>query len=82
MTDDDRTWIRSLPLLFTASVLLIAGAFSFWKNGNDTLSITAASVGVFLLGTWSATAVADWSKHHRITRNNSKDVASKQEEQR
>lgn len=57
--------MKSLPLLFTASILLIVGAFSFAKNGNPTLSMTAASVGVFLLGTWSATAVADWSKSHR-----------------
>lgn len=65
MTDDDRAWVKTLPLLLTASILLLAGAFMFWKQGNSVLSNAAAAVGVFLLGSWAATAIADWSKHHR-----------------
>lgn len=65
MTDDDRAWVKTLPLLLTASILLIAGAFMFWQQGNTVLSNAAAAVGVFLLGAWSATAIADWSKTHR-----------------
>lgn len=65
MTDNDKTWVKTLPLLLTASLLLIAGALAIWKQGNNVLSISCAAVGVFLLGTWSATAVADWSKYHR-----------------
>lgn len=68
LTSEDRTFIRSLPLLLTASVLLIAGAYFFFTKENSVLSIAAATAGVFLLGMWSATAVSDWSKHHRATR--------------
>jgi hypothetical protein len=66
MTDSDRDFIKSLPLLLTAAVLLIIGAYTFWVKGNNTLSIAVAAVGVFLLGSWSATAIADWSKTHRM----------------
>jgi drug/metabolite transporter superfamily protein YnfA len=71
MTDDDKSWIKSLPLLLTAAILLIIGAYSFWAKGNNTLSIAVASVGVFVLGAWSSTAVADWSKTHRGSKGES-----------
>ena len=65
MTDEDKAWVRTLPLLLVASVLLIAGAFAIWQRGNNVLSISCATVGVFLLGSWAATGIADWSKAHR-----------------
>ena len=67
MTDEGRAWIRTLPLLLVAAVLLIGGAFTFHQQGANDLSISTAAVGVFLLGCWAATAVADWAKAHRRT---------------
>jgi hypothetical protein len=66
VTDTDKDFIKSLPLLLTAAILLIIGAYTFWSKGNNTLSIAVAAIGVFLLGSWSATAIADWSKAHRV----------------
>jgi hypothetical protein len=65
VTEETKAFLRSLPILLLAAVLLLGGAWATWLKGNNTLSTAVAAVGVFLLGSWSATAVADWSKAHR-----------------
>lgn len=56
----DRDWLRSLPLLLTAAILLIAAAWAFFRGNNNTASIAAFSAGLVILGAWLATAVIDW----------------------
>lgn len=59
-TEDDKAWIRALPLLLTGGVLFSAGALIFWQKGDTTASIAAMTIGVVLTSMWAATAVIDW----------------------
>lgn len=66
MTDNDRAWLRSLPLLLSAGVLMIAGAFAFFKADDQIASVAAFTAGLMLLGSWVATAIIDWHQNlHR-----------------
>lgn len=60
MTDNDRAWVRSLPLLLMSSFLMLGAAWAFFTGKDNTASIAAFSAGLILLGAWLATAVIDW----------------------
>lgn len=60
MTDNERAWIRSLPLLLMSSFLMIGAAWLFFQGKDSTASIAAFSAGLVLLGSWLATAIVDW----------------------
>jgi hypothetical protein len=62
VTDSDRAWLRSLPLLLMASLLMIGAAWAFFRGNDNTASIAAFSAGLILLGAWLATAIIDWSR--------------------
>jgi phosphotransferase system glucose/maltose/N-acetylglucosamine-specific IIC component len=53
-------WVRALPLLLSASILLIGAAWAFAKDRNGTGSVAAFTAGLILLGAWVTTAVVDW----------------------
>jgi hypothetical protein len=53
-------WARALPLLLTASLLMVAAAWAFFAGKDNTASIAAFSAGLLLLGSWLTTAVVDW----------------------
>lgn len=63
MNDEDRAWLRALPLLLTAAIMMIAAAWAFFAGKNNTASIAAFAAGLVILGAWLATAIADW--HNR-----------------
>jgi membrane-bound metal-dependent hydrolase YbcI (DUF457 family) len=60
VTDPDRAWLKSLPLLLTAAILLIAAAWAFFRGQDNTASIAAFAAGLILLGAWLTTAIVDW----------------------
>jgi hypothetical protein len=60
VNDEDKRWVKSLPLLLTAAVLLMFAGFSFFKNGDSTASIASFTAGLVLLGSWATTAIVDW----------------------
>lgn len=60
MNDDDKRWLKALPLLLTAAILLIFAAWSFYKGGDNTASIASFAAGLILLGSWLTTAVVEW----------------------
>jgi protein-S-isoprenylcysteine O-methyltransferase Ste14 len=59
-TEEDRAWVRSLPLLLVGGVLFCAGAALFWEKGDTTASIASMTLGVVLVSVWMATALIDW----------------------
>lgn len=65
MDEEDRKWIRALPLLFTAAILLIFAAWAFFKGGDSTASTASFAAGLLLLGAWLVTAVVDWHTTRR-----------------
>lgn len=65
MNEEDKNWIKSLPLLLTAALLLFGAAWAFYKGNDGTGSIAAFSAGLVMLGVWTTTAVLDWSRDHR-----------------
>lgn len=60
MQDEDRRWLRALPLLLSSSLLLLGGALVFYRAGDNTASTAAFTAGLLLLGAWATTAVVDW----------------------
>lgn len=70
MNQEDKNWVKSLPLLLTAAFLLIGAAWAFYKGKDGTGSIAAFSAGLVLLGAWLTTAIIDW---HRGKRGSSDD---------
>jgi hypothetical protein len=60
MNDEDRAWLRALPLLLMSSLLMIGAAWAFFAGKDNTASIAAFSAGLILLGAWLASAVIDW----------------------
>lgn len=69
MTENERTWVRSLPLLLMSSFLMIGAAWMFFQGKDGTASIAAFSAGLILLGAWLATAVVDWHQGQDRTFN-------------
>jgi predicted membrane protein len=59
-SEEDKRWLRALPLLLAASLLLMGGALAFYRAGDNTASTAAFTAGLLLLGAWAATAVVDW----------------------
>lgn len=59
-TEEDKRWLRALPLLLAAALLLMGGALAFYRAGDNTASTAAFTAGLLLLGAWAATAVVDW----------------------
>jgi hypothetical protein len=53
-------WARSLPLLLTGSLLMVAAAWAFFKGEDNTASVAAFTAGLILLGAWLTTAIVDW----------------------
>jgi membrane protein implicated in regulation of membrane protease activity len=60
MTDNDKAWIRSLPLLMVGGVAFIVGALIFFQKGDAPASISSMTLGVVLVSMWSVTAIGDW----------------------
>jgi hypothetical protein len=60
VTDPERAWLRSLPLLLMSSILMIGAAWAFFAGKDNTASVAAFSAGLILLGAWLTTAVVDW----------------------
>jgi predicted membrane protein len=60
MQDEDKRWLRALPLLLAASILLMGGALVFYQAGDNTASTAAFTAGLLLLGAWATTAIVDW----------------------
>jgi protein-S-isoprenylcysteine O-methyltransferase Ste14 len=67
-TEDDKAWIRALPLLLTGGILFSAGALIFFSKGDTTASIAAMTVGVVLTSMWAATAIIDWHEARKRRR--------------
>jgi thiol:disulfide interchange protein len=69
MTPEERTWLRSLPLLLAGSVLMVAAAWAFFQGEDNTASVAAFTAGLILLGAWLTTAIVDWwaGRPQRIT---------------
>jgi hypothetical protein len=61
MNDSDKNWIRSLPLLLMASILMVGAAWAFFRGKDSTASIASFAAGLILLGAWLTTAIVDWS---------------------
>jgi predicted membrane protein len=59
-SEEDKRWLRALPLLLAASLLLMAGALAFYRAGDNTASTAAFTAGLILLGAWGTTAIVDW----------------------
>ena len=57
-------WRRFLP------VLMIAGAFAFFRADDQIASVAAFTAGLVLLGAWLTTAVVEW--HRNLTRDTPK----------
>jgi RsiW-degrading membrane proteinase PrsW (M82 family) len=64
-TEEDRAWVKTLPLLFLGGVLFAFGTIVFWNKGDTTASIASMTLGVVLMTTWMITAVIDWWEAHR-----------------
>ena len=60
MSEEDRKWVRALPLLLTSSILLVFAAWAFFKGGDTTASTASFAAGLIILGAWVVTAVVDW----------------------
>jgi hypothetical protein len=60
MQEQDRAWLRSLPLLLLGGVLFGAGALAFYRSGDTVASIAAMTLAVVLISQWAATALLDW----------------------
>lgn len=60
MNEPDRTWLRSLPLLLSSGVLMLAGSYAFFIKNDDIASVAAFAAALMLLGAWVTTAVIDW----------------------
>jgi predicted membrane protein len=56
-TEEDKAYIRSLPLLLTGGAAFVGGAFFFWKQGDSTASIAAMTLGVALVSMWTVTEI-------------------------
>jgi predicted membrane protein len=67
-TDEDRAWIRALPLLLTGGIAFCVGALIFWTKGDTTASIASMTVGVVLVSMWAVTAVLDWNEARKRRR--------------
>lgn len=67
MNEPDKAWLRSLPLLLSAAILMIAGAFAFFRAGDQIASIAAFSTALILLGAWIYSVVIehDHATHHK-----------------
>jgi uncharacterized membrane protein HdeD (DUF308 family) len=59
-SEDDKRWLRALPLLLAAALLLLAGSLAFYRAGDNTASTAAFTAGLILLGAWGCTAIVDW----------------------
>jgi predicted membrane protein len=59
-SEEDKRWLRALPLLLASSLLLLGGSFAFYRAGDNTASTAAFTAGLLLLGAWATTAVVDW----------------------
>jgi predicted membrane protein len=60
MEQDDKAWIRALPLLLTGGIVFCIGALIFFQKGDVTASIAAMTLGVVLVAMWATTAIIDW----------------------
>lgn len=60
MENEDKAWLRALPLLMTGGVAFCVGALIFWQKGDTTASIASMTVGVVMVSVWMATALIDW----------------------
>jgi hypothetical protein len=60
----DKAWIRSLPLLLSAAILLMTGAFFYLRDEQGGAATAAMAAGLVVLGAWMATAVIDWHEGH------------------
>jgi putative effector of murein hydrolase LrgA (UPF0299 family) len=58
--EEDKAWLRALPLLLTGGVVFCIGAMIFWQKGDTTASIAAMTLGVVLVTAWMVTALIDW----------------------
>lgn len=60
MTDPDRAWLRSLPLLLSAAVLMLGGSWAFFVREDDIASVAAFAAALMLLGAWTVTQAVAW----------------------
>lgn len=71
MTDNDKAWIRSLPLLMVGGVAFIVGALIFFQKGDAPASISSMTLGIVLVSMWSVTAIGDWWSARRAKEDSS-----------
>jgi predicted membrane protein len=67
-TEEDKAWIRSLPLLLVGGVLFCAGAAIFWNKGDTTASIASMTLGIVLVSMWTVSAIVDWHELRKRSR--------------
>lgn len=57
-----RSWIKTLPLIVLAIVLLGFGSYEFIKLKEPVPAVAALTAGTLVLGIWVTMLVADWEK--------------------
>jgi predicted membrane protein len=60
VNDEDKAWVRTLPLLAVGGVAILVGGFVFWQKGDSTASIAAMTLGVMFLSMWATTEIVEW----------------------
>jgi hypothetical protein len=56
-----KVWLRSLPLLLSAAILLMTGAWFYLRDEQGGAATAAMAAGLVVLGAWLVTAVLDWA---------------------
>lgn len=57
MTDDDKAWVRSWPMLLVAALLMIGGAYGYFRVEDNIASAALMGAGLVLVGGWFAVEV-------------------------
>jgi hypothetical protein len=55
--EEDKAYLRSLPLLLTGGAAFVGGAYFFWNKGDSTASIAAMTLGVARGSMWTVTEI-------------------------
>jgi hypothetical protein len=52
MNEDNQAWVRSWPLLLVAALLMIGGAFGYYRADDNIASAALIGAGLIIVGTW------------------------------